>query len=576
MAKLVWLIGGEAGFGIREAGLIFAKTCGHAGFNIFGYLEYPSLIRGGHNTYQVSVDDEVFCQSKTINLLVALNKETIEIHAPQLSQGAAIIYDSDAIPKDAEKASSALFYPIPLARLVKETGGKDIVRNTVALGASCAVIGIDFSLIESSLSEEFGAKGDEIVGMNVKAARAGYDYVEKNFKNSFGFKLKAKPGDHRKIVLTGNDAIGVGAIKTGCNFYAGYPMTPISSLMPFFASHAKDYAIVFRHAADEIEAINLAIGASYAGARAMTASSGGGYALMVEALGMAGMTEIPVVVVEGTRTGPSTGLPTWTEQGDLRFVLHSSQGEFPRIVLAPGDVNECYYKTIEAFNLAYKYQVPAVILTDRHLCESHMSVEKFAAGDKNDDGRMSDSELKNLKDYKRFAFTKSGVSPRSVPGQQNGLYIANTYEHDEFGIYSEEAATVKKMKEKRMKKSESMLGEIPDPAIHGDKNAEITIVAWGSTKLPALQAIKILGENKIKANLLQIIYMEPFKSQAVAKMLGSAKRLLLVENNQTAQLAGLIREKTGIEISDRILKYDGRQFFAEEIVEKVKSMLKKN
>ncbi len=575
MAKLVWLIGGEAGFGIREAGLIFAKTCGHAGFNVFGYLEYPSLIRGGHNTYQVSVDDEVFCQSKTINLLVALNMETIEIHAPELSQGAAIIYDSDAIPKDAEKASSALFYPIPLTRLVKETGGKDIVRNTVALGASCAVIGLDFSLIEASLTEEFRTKGDEIVGMNVRAARSGYDYVKKNFKDSFNFKLKAKPGSHKKIVLTGNDAIGVGAIKAGCNFYAGYPMTPISSLMPFFASHAKDYAIVFRHAADEIEAINLAIGASYAGAKSMTASSGGGYALMVEALGMAGMTEIPVVIVEGTRTGPSTGLPTWTEQGDLRFVLHSSQGEFPRIVIAPGDVNECYYKTIEAFNLAYKYQVPAVILTDRHLCESHMSIEKFAAGAKNDDGLMSDSEVKNLKDYKRFAFTKSGVSPRSVPGQQNGLYIANTYEHDEFGIYSEEASAVKKMKEKRMKKSESMLGEIPDPAIHGDKDADITIVAWGSTKLPALQAIKILGENKIKANLLQIIYMEPFKSQAVAKILNSAKRLLIVENNQTAQLAGLIREKTGVEIRDKLLKYNGRQFFAEEIVEKVKGMMKR-
>ncbi len=575
MAKLVWLIGGEAGFGIREAGLIFAKTCGHAGFNIFGYAEYPSLIRGGHNTYQVSVDDEVFCNSKMINILVALNRETIEIHAPELTQGAVIIYDSDAIPKEAEKLSKTIFYPIPLTKLVKETGGKDIVRNTVALGASCAVVDFDFSLIHESLSEEFKTKGQEIVDMNLRAARAGYDYIKNRFKDDFKFKLKAKQGDHKKIVLTGNDAIGIGAVKAGCNFYAGYPMTPISSLMPFFASHSKDYSIVFRHAADEIEAINLAIGASYAGAKAMTASSGGGYALMVEALGMSAMAEIPVVVVEGTRTGPSTGLPTWTEQGDLRFVLHSSQGEFPRVVIAPGDVNECYYKTIEAFDLAYKYQVPAVILTDKQLGESHMSVEKFSSGAKNASGIMQDSEVKNLKDYKRFAFTKSGVSPRSVPGQQNGLYLANTYEHDEFGIYSEDASNTKKMKEKRMKKSESMLGDIPDPVVHGAKDADVTIVAWGSTKLPALQAIKILGENKISANLLQIIYMEPFKSAQIGKILNSAKKLLIAENNQTAQLAGLIREKTGVEIKEKLLKYDGRQFFAEEIADKVKGMLKR-
>ncbi len=570
MTKLVWLIGGEAGFGVREAGLIFAKTCVHAGFNIFGYAEYPSLIRGGHNTYQVSVDDEVFCQSKNFNVVVALNKETIDKHVNELSRGGAIIYDSGAMSKDVEKAG-ALFYPIPLRQLVTETGGKDIVRNTVAIGASCAIIGLDFSFIRDSLAEEFKSKGAEIVEMNVKAAKSGYDYMKKNFKGEFGFTLMPKKKEE-KIVLTGNDAIGIGAVKAGCNFYAGYPMTPVTSIMQFFAAHAKDYEIVFRNSSDEIEAINMAIGASYAGAKSMTASSGGGYALMVEAIGMSAMAEIPVVIVEGTRTGPSTGLPTWTEQGDLRFVLHSSHGEFPRIVVAPGDVDECYYKTIETFNLAYKYQVPAVILTDRQLGESHMSTDKFKTDMKNDKFVMDESDVKE--GYKRFAFTDSGLSPRSVPGQKNGLYVANSYEHDETGIYAEDAENTKKMKDKRMKKSELIANEIPNPVLHGDKNADITIVAWGSTKLPALQAVKMLKEQKINANVLQIVYMEPFKSEAVEKMLSGAKKLLIVENNQTAQLAGLIREKTGIGIKEKLLKYDGRQFFAEEIVDKVKEMIK--
>ncbi|MFH0889895.1 MAG: 2-oxoacid:acceptor oxidoreductase subunit alpha [Candidatus Aenigmatarchaeota archaeon] len=571
MTKLVWLIGGEAGFGVREAGLIFAKTCTHAGFNIFGHVEYPSLIRGGHNTYQVSVDDEVFCQSKNVDIIVALNKETIDKHTNELSKGGAIIYDSGSMTKDVEK-TNALFYPVPLKQLVTETGGKDIVRNTVAIGASCAVVGLDFSFVKDSLSEEFKSKGAEIVEMNVKAAKAGYDYIKKNFKNEFAFTLKPKNREE-KIVLTGNDAIGIGAVKAGCNFYAGYPMTPVTSLMQFFAAHAKDYEIVFRNSADEIEAINMAIGASYAGAKSMTASSGGGYALMVEAIGMAAMTEIPVVIVEGTRTGPSTGLPTWTEQGDLRFVLHSSHGEFPRIVVAPGDVEECYYKTIETFNLAYKYQVPAVILTDRQLGESHMSTDKFETDAKNDKFVMDDNDAKN--DYKRFAFTESGLSPRSVPGQKNGLYVANSYEHDETGVYAEDADNTKKMKDKRMKKLELILKEIPEPVLHGEKNSDITLIAWGSTKLPALQAIKILNEQKISANVLQIVYMEPFKSEAVAKILNNAKKLLIVENNQTAQLAGLIREKTGIEIKEKLLKYNGRQFFAEEIADKAKEMLKR-
>lgn len=568
----MWLIGGEAGFGIREAGVIFAKACSRAGYNVFGHVEYPSLIRGGHNIYQVSVDDEVFCQSRQINLLVALNAETIERHAKELTENGAIIYDSDAV-SGASHENNIRSYPIPLSALAKESGGKDIVRNMVAIGASLSYAGLDFSFLEAVLKDEFRGKGQEIVSINLIAARKGYEHASDNFRDDFKFQIKARKMSSNRLVLTGNDAIGIGAIKAGCKFFAGYPMTPISALIHFMSAHAKEFGIVFRNASDEIEAINMAIGASYAGARSMTATSGGGFSLMVEAYGMAGMTETPVVIVEGTRTGPSTGLPTWTEQGDLRFVLHASQGEFPRIVAAPGDASECYYNTVEVFNLSEKYQVPAIILVDRHLAESHMSAEKFKTGERIPGHILKQEQLKRMENYRRFSFSETGISPRSVPGMQGGLFIANSYEHDEYGFYSEDPETVRKMKEKRMRKMESLIDEIPEPVLHGSEDADITLVAWGSTKLPALQAIRMLAKEGIKANLLQIIYMWPFKAERIEKILRNARQTLIAENNQTGQLAGLIREKTGIDIPNKLLKYDGRQFYAEEIADKVKQVL---
>ncbi len=576
MTELVWLIGGKAGFGIREAGLAFAKVCSRAGHNVFGYVEYPSLIRGGHNTYQVRADSSAYCPSKEIDVLVALDKESIERH--EIRQNGSVIYDSEIMNEnqrtETEKAKNIRLYPVPLRKLAGE-GSPEIIRNAVAVGASCAAIGLDFSLLEAVLKQGFRAKGDEIAIMNIRAAKAGYDYIRTNFQDGSMVKLKAKGPKTRKLVLTGNDAMGLGAIKAGCRFFAGYPMTPISPLIHFMAQQAGNFNIVFRNASDEIEAINMAIGASFAGARAMTATSGGGFSLMVEAFGMAGMTEIPVVIVEGTRTGPSTGLPTWTEQGDLRFVMHASQGEFPRIVAAPGDVEECYYKTVEVFELAEKYQVPAILLTDRFLAESHMSTEMLRTDSKIVKSFLEESHLENGNNYRRYKITESGVSPRSMPGQRNGLFIANSYEHDEYGFYCEEAGMVRKMKEKRMRKMEGLHKEAPDPVLYGEKEADITLVAWGSTKLPVMQAMEILSGKNVKVNFLHVIYMVPFKTEKIEKVLQAAKNILIVENNQTAQLAGLIREKTGINIENRLLKYDGRQFFAEEIADKVMELVEK-
>ncbi len=574
MAELVWLIGGKAGFGIREAGLAFAKTCSRAGLNVFGYVEYPSLIRGGHNTYQVRAGSSAYCPSKGIDILVALDKESVERH--EIRQNGSVIYDSEIMNEnqrtETEKAKNIRLYPVPLRRLAGE-GSPEIIRNAVAVGASCAAVGLDFSLLESVLRQGFRSKGDEIASLNTRAAKAGYEYVRTNFQDGSMTKLKTRGQKTKKLVLTGNDAMGLGAIKAGCRFFAGYPMTPISPLIHFMAQQAGNFNIVFRNASDEIEAINMAIGASFAGARAMTATSGGGFSLMVEAFGMAGMTEIPVVVVEGTRTGPSTGLPTWTEQGDLRFAMHASQGEFPRIVAAPGNVEECYYKTVEVFELAEKYQVPAILLTDRFLAESHMSVEIFEADSKIGNYFLDEANLK--KEYRRFLITETGVSPRSLPGQRNGLYIANSYEHDEYGFYCEGEGMVRKMKEKRMRKMEGIYKEIPDPVLHGEKDADITLVAWGSTKLPVMQAMEMLSGKKVGANFLHVVYMVPFKTEKMEKVLKDAKKILIIENNQTAQLAGLIREKTGINIENKLLKYDGRQFYAEEIADKVMELLGK-
>ncbi|MFA6525424.1 MAG: 2-oxoacid:acceptor oxidoreductase subunit alpha [Patescibacteria group bacterium] len=576
---LNWKIAGEAGYGIKSIGLMFSKICARGGLHIFDYSEYPSLIRGGHNTYQVNVGSEEKWSPKiAVNLLVALDQLTIDLHKDELEEGGGLIYDNEDKKIDVSVIDAKKYnlFPIPLTKLAEAAGGKKVMRNSVALGASVGLISYDFELLKAMIKDEFRRKGDEIVDLNIKIAEAGYNYVRDNFNvEKFPFKLKPIKGP-KQMVLTANEAIGMGAIVAGCKFMSAYPMTPFTSILHYLAANGEKHNILVKQTEDEISAITMALGASFAGVRAMTGTSGGGFSLMVEALGLSGITETPIVIAEVMRPGPATGLPTWTEQSDLQFLIHASQGEFPRIIIAPGDVREAFYATQHAFNLAEKYQLPVFILSDKFISESNKS-EEFFETDKLKIERgalVSDVELKKIKKFKRYKFTDTGISPRSIPGQPGGMHNANSDEHDEFGYSSEDAENRARMVEKRALKIEEAQKELPDPVLYGPENSDVTIISWGSTKGPILEAMKLCERDKQKVNFLHIAYVFPFPDEKVKAIIRKAKNIVLVENNFTAQLGSLIREFTGEEIENKLLKYSGRQFYPSEIQGYISDILK--
>lgn len=576
---LTWKIGGKAGEGIMATGLIFSQSCTRGGLHVFDINEYPSLIKGGHNTLQVRAGSrEIYSQSKKVEVLVALNYETIYLHRDELSNGGGIIHDSDESGINRQEFRSDIrFYPVPYKTIIEEIGALPIMKNNVALGASIALIDYDFDILAGVIKDTFRRKGDKIISDNINAARAGFDYIKNNFPDDFGYRLE-KIGEPGRMLLTGNDAIFMGAIQAGCKFYAAYPMTPVSSILHLMAASERRFNLVVKHTEDEISAINMAIGAGFVGARAMCATSGGGFCLMSEGYGLAGMIEVPIVVVNGMRPGPSTGMPTWTEQGDFKFILSASQGDFPRIVLAPGDVEECFYLASEAFNIAEKYQNPVIIITDKHLAESHKSTEKFDTGKVTIDRGLyatqedlASSDEKTF--FKRYRFTENGISPRTIPGMKKGIYTATSDEHDEEGVITEDIENRVKMMQKRMRKLETIKQELPLPDLVGPDEADITIIAAGSTKGAIMEAIPMLEKDGISVNFLQIVYISPFPGGKVAEVIGSAKKTAVVENNFTGQLADIIREKTGKSVDEKILKYDGRPFYPEDVYSAVKEVV---
>lgn len=578
---LTWLVGGEAGYGITTMGQMFARACARGGLHVFGYVEYPSLIRGGHNIAMVRTSkDPVLAHSDKIDIMLALNRETIDLHLSEMAENGVIIYDGESIPLDGVDLGAVRAISVPLARITKELGAERVMRNTVALGASFAIMGIGFEPVENVLTTTFERKGPEVVAHNVSVAKAGFDYVAEHAKEPFKKTVSIEPSAAKRMVISGNEAIALGALKAGVKFMAAYPMTPVTSIMLILAKYGVKHKIIMKHSEDEIAAINMAIGAAHMGVRSMTATAGGGFSLMVEALGMAGITETPLVVVEGMRPGPSTGLPTWTDQADLRFLMHASQGEFPRTIFLPGDTVECYEMTLKAFNAAEKYQMLCMILTDKYLGESVWSVEPFKQDYKVDRGLlMTMDEAAALKpgDYKRFEFTESGVSKRTLPGFPNTIYAVSTDEHKEDGDLDESSENRIKMVDKRARKLLSLqkeyLTEHDMFEVHGSLEAELTLVGWGSTKGPILEAIKVANANGLKVNFLQIKMALPFPSEGVAKVLGAAKRVLLVENNSEAQMGGVIRQYTGIDIPEKMLRYDGRPFHPAEIFDRINLVL---
>lgn len=593
-------VAGPAGSGVKSIGLLLQKTLQRLKFSTFGYTEYPSLIRGGNNMFQVDFAcHQINSSNSKANILVCLDKPSMDLHKKDLSSNALIIYDpGEADEKVIEeiKAQSPgiIFLGVNIANVLKENNIPPIMENSMQLGLIMAVCKLDISALESTISWIFKAKSAEIIEQNKKAAHLGKDVgVEAmksrpeldNFErltqcqNSSNEADKNNLSSSDKMVLTANDACGLGFIAGGGKLYSAYPMTPSTNLLHYLAKHGPKKGIVVRQAATEIEAIGVAVGASYAGARAMVGTSGGGMDLMTEFLSMCGIAEVPLVLVNAQRSGPGTGLPTWQEQSDLNMAKNSGHGEFPRIVLAPGDPEEAYYMTVTALNFADKYQLPVIVLTDKHVCESFYTVNKFKQVEIDHGLTIVNEEMlaailqkykitdKKKGNFKRYAdILASGVSPRTIPGVKGGVHLCSSDEHDEFG-YSTESGEVRNVQQaKRLRKEEAILEELysekcPEAyQIYGKDTAELLVVGWGSTKGAILDAIKASPE----IAFMQIKYLYPMNHQKLGEIMRKYQKIILVENNSTGQLKNdLIL--SGIVPDEVILKYDGKPFFADEL-----------
>ena len=558
-------IGGEAGQGIQTIGDTLAKVFSRAGYHVFSFQDYESRIRGGHNFYQIRFSDEpVMAPKEKIDILVALDKESLLYHEKELSEYGQIAYDSASLKQKYEKE---YFLDIPFLNLALEHGRDKIMANTVATGAVLGMLGMEFDIFSRIIEDTFKKKGEDIIKANVNAARAGHDFAVKEcIRCSFSVGPLRKP----KMLIGGVEAIALGAIASGCKFYSAYPMTPSTGIMLYLANKARDFGMVVEQAEDEIAAINMVLGASFAGVRAMTGTSGGGFALMVEGLSLAAMTETPIVIALGQRPAPSTGLPTRTEQGDLLFALHTAHGEFPRVLFAPGSPEQVLYLTNKAFDLAEKYQIPAFVLYDQYLADSQWTYEGFDLKRiKNTDYRLRGEALNNLSEYKRHAFTESGVSPLAIPGESKHLVVTDSDEHDEDGHIIEDAETREKMVNKRLfKKWIPIRHEIEPPMLYGNKRPDIALVGWGSTYGVMKEAVDALAKNK-KIAMLHFSEISPFPLTGkfdYLKVLADAKLSICIENNATGQFARLMRAETGFEFKAKINKYDGRPFLLENLI----------
>ena len=574
---MVIKMGGAAGQGVESSGQGFAKAITRGGLYVFGLQDYMSRIRGGYNFFQINVSEKpIQTHTRPVHLLLAFSHEALTEHLDEMVEGGAVISDQKlGLDGEAIESRGLHHFVFPLTEIATEVGGNKIMANTAAIAAAAGVTEYPLERVAEVIEENFGArKGKEIADANLKVADAAYQQATEKYAGKFEWKLAPTDGK-RRMLIPGNSAFCLGAVAAGCRFISAYPMTPASSIIEWMSAHANDYGIVTKQTEDELAAILMAIGANHVGVRAMTATSGGGFSLMVEALGMAGMTETPLVVVEAQRAGPSTGMPTRTEQGDLLFVLHASQGEFPKILLAPGTLEQYYEAGIRAFNLAEKYQCPVLVLSDMNLATSFrtMDPEWFDFGSTEiDRGEfLSDEDLDALADgYKRHLITESGISPRAVPGHPKAVFPVTSDEHDEWGqIRDEDAANRVLQVDKRARKVETMRQEMRAPELYGPEDAPLTLVSWGSNYGVIREAVDRLNAQGEATNFLHFVDIWPWPEEKVQPLVDRAQSLVSIEINSTGQFAHLFRAMTGRKMDAQILKYNGRPFSPEEILERL-------
>jgi 2-oxoglutarate ferredoxin oxidoreductase subunit alpha len=563
---LNFVVGGQAGQGVQSVGLLLAKVFARSGYHVFADQDYESRVRGGHNFFRIRVSrDKVGAITEDVDILIALDSDSIRLHKAEMASRGVIIFDGEKVKAISSRKASLL--GIPLQKMAEETTGEKLMLNTVALGAALSVAGYDLAILNRVLTDHFG--NGRVGHTNVAAAKAGYDYARSRRKGTFG---KTKPlSGAKRMLLTGNEAISLGAIAAGCKFMAAYPMTPASSIMEYMAAKSREFDMVMVHAEDEIAAINMAIGAAYAGVRAMTATSGSGLCLMVEGIGLSGITETPIVIIDAQRPGPAVGLPTRTEQGDLQFVLHAHHGDFPRAVLAPASIEDAFWLTVKAFNWAERYQLPVVILTDQHLASSYATI---AAPDLSqvtiDRGVLFSEKEGNPSEYMRHRLTKSGISPRALPGLSKALVVTDCDEHDEEGHLTEDAGERTAQVEKRLRKTSPLSKQTRTLRKYGSPGAETTLIGWGSTYGAIREAVDILRKGGASVNMLHLNELWPFPGKSVIDAISKARNSYVIESNATGQAAQLIKAETGYDVGGRILRFDGRPFTPAYIVEAVR------
>ncbi len=550
------LIGGAAGQGIETLSAIFERILKRQGFEVFTIRDYMSRVRGGHNFIQIRFGSErILSHSEELDGIIAMNGETVEYHAEKLKAGGFIICEEEINSRDLRCIR------LPLKQTASGAGNIRAM-GSVAVGAVLELLGIDDKETEAVLKDFFNA---ELAALNFKALQEGRKLVEKKYK-------VITAAQDNNIIINGNEAVALGALAAGCKFYSAYPMTPSTSIMDYLASKMLDAEIVVEQAEDEIAAINMAIGASYAGARAMTGTSGGGFALKVEALGLSGMLELPLVIAEVQRPGPTTGLPTRTEQSDLKFVISASQGEFPRMVIALRNPEDAFYQTVRAFNLADKYQLPVILLSDQYLADTTVTVKPFDFERVERNNYISGYQFDEAKPYKRYEITPTGISPRIIPGKNPGAAVlVDSDEHDESGHITESAQVRNQMVEKRLRKLQYLEEELLEPEFTGAVDCDVLLLAWGSTWGPVTEAVNMLNSNSDKrygALIFGDIWPLPTKLLTVkAKKAG---RIINVEQNATGQLASIVSEVTGIFCDSSVLKYDGRPMSSGFIFERIR------
>lgn len=555
--KLNILIGGEAGQGLNTIDLILGKTIFKSGYHLFSSKDYMSRIRGGHNFNMIRFSNEpVTAISHEVDILVALNEETVTLHKDQLKEQAIVIFDGDVDTGGKELIS------LPARTIAKEINPRGV--NTVFVGAVLKILGLSIEKARTVLKDYF--KKEEVADDNIKLLEKGYQKV-----NSY-FNLPAASGLKDQLYLDGNNAIGLGAAIAGVQFYAAYPMSPSTSIMNYLAGKQSQLGIVVEQAEDEIAALNMALGGSYAGIRSMTGTSGGGFALMTEAVGLAGIAEIPVVIADIQRPGPATGLPTRTEQGDLLFAINAGQGDVPLMVVAPRDHKDAFEQTFRSFNLADKYQIPVIILSDQFLADSARNLESFQLERlKIERGLPSPEELAKIKDYKRYEITETGISPRIYPGQVPGeVVLIDSDEHDQYGHIIEGAAMRKAMVEKRGRKIAKLAAEeLLEPVYQGGETIDFLLIGWGSSYGPLQEAVQLLNQAGYHTGLLSFNDVWPLPTGELTTRVEKGARVIVVENNATAQFSRLIRSETGLTAEKSILKYDGRPYSGKEIFQRV-------